>query len=918
MPRFDPDWWRSITPYLDEALGIPLEERGGWLSSLREKNADLAHHIETLLEEHQVLASEGFLEGQPTAPLTSPAVAGDSVDAYRLIAEIGRGGMGSVWLAERSDGRFERQVAIKFLNFALAGRGGAARFKREGTILGKLSHLHIAELVDAGVSAWRQPYLVLEYVDGAHIDQYCDEHTLEVQARLRIFLDVLAAVAHAHANLIVHRDIKPSNVLVGKDGQVKLLDFGIAKLLQPEVQAASPTLTREAGGALTPEYAAPEQLTGGAITTATDVYALGVLLYVLLTGRHPVGEGPCSAAELVKGIVEVEPPRASTAIGESSAGQLSEVRALKRSTTPTKLGRLLRDDLDTLLAKALKKDPGERYISVVAFADDVQRYLGRETISARPDTLAYRASKFVRRNRIAVALGSLASVAVIAGSVGTLVQARTARRERDFARRQLLRAEAINDLNFFLLSDASPSGKPFTVNDLLTRAEHILERQGSTNNLNRVDLLISIGREYLSEDQDGKARAVLEKAYASSRSLTDQSARARASCAPVLARAGELVRAESLIQEGLAELPEISDFIPDRVFCLLFGSQVARTGVNTREGIARDQAAQKILTSSPFDNDVLQLRIAMDLAESYRENGQFGEAVPAFQQAAAHLSLLGRDETETAGTLFNNWALTLDLLGRPIDAEPIYRRAIEISRANQSDEGVSPMLLINYAGTLRQINRLDKAAKYAEQGHTKAQQAGYQVAINQSLLSLARIYRDQGDFARAKAMLAQVEPRLRKALPPGHYAFAALASDRATIALKEGDYNRALQFANQALAIDEAAIKSGGLGKGLYPLLFDRRSKIELPMGRAPEAEADATRALGLLQPNTQPGEFSSIIGQVHVDLGLAQQAQGKLTEAAAEFRSGAEHLQKTLGADHPEARRAVQLSQTQALPQQP
>ena len=189
--------------------------------------------------------------------------------------------MGSVWLAERSDGRFDRRVAVKFLSVALMGKGGEERFKREGSILGRLAHPHIAELVDAGISATGQPYLVLEYVEGDHIDRYCDDHMVDVEGRVRLFLDVLVAVAHAHSNLIVHRDLKPSNVLVSKDGQVKLLDFGIAKLLEGEGQAGEATLlTIEGGRAMTPEYAAPEQVRGEPVTTATDVYALGVLLYV--------------------------------------------------------------------------------------------------------------------------------------------------------------------------------------------------------------------------------------------------------------------------------------------------------------------------------------------------------------------------------------------------------------------------------------------------------------------------------------------------------------------------------------------------------------------------------------------------------------------------------------------------------------
>ena len=918
MSKFTLELWRTVSPYLDQALGVPEEERTSWLASLRDRDPALADHLQALLEEHHALAQEGFLDHPPVPLPYEPGLAGRQLGAYRLISRIGEGGMGSVWLAERSDGRFERRVAVKFISLSVTSRGGEERFKREGSILGRLADPHIAELLDAGVSPEGQPYLVLEHVEGEHIDQYCDRHKLDVEARVRLFLDVLAAVAHAHSNLIVHRDLKPSNVLVRNDGQVKLLDFGIAKLLEEAADAGAATvLTQQAGGALTPAYAAPEQISGGGVSTAADVYALGVLLYVLLTGRHPVGVSMRSTADLIKAIVETDPLRMSEVAASSRAeDEVAATNATNRATTPDKLHRLLRGDLDTIVAKALKKNPQERYASVTAFADDLHRYFAHEPLSARPDTLSYRAAKFVRRNRTAVALATLAFLAVVSGVVGILHQARKARAQRDFAFRELALANSVNDLNSFLLSDAAPSGKPFTASELLARAERIVERQRGDTGA-RVQLMISIGGQYIGQDEEVKARRVLEQAYKLSRTFSDKSSRSNADCAlgAALVGTGDMPRAEALFQEGLSELPDQPQYVPDRISCLLRGRWIANHRGASQEAIARAQAAQRLLQVSPVQSEVLELRVLMDLAEAYRGAGQFREAIGAFEQTSARLASLGRDDTETAGTLFNDWAVTLSQLGRPLEAEPIFRRAIDISRADNTDRAVSPMLLLNYGKALRDLGRTDEAANYAERAYSKAQQSGEQVVVNQALLERARIYRERHDLTRAEAMLAEVEPRLRKALPPGHYAFAALLLEQSLIDLARGDLQTALQHINQAAAIYEAAMKAGKAGEAGMPMLLLRRSVIELQAGLAHDAVADADRALKLLQAAAQPGSFSGSLGRAYLTQGRALQAQGSHDEARAAFTAAAKHLQHALGPDHPDTRAARQLAEADTQP---
>jgi serine/threonine-protein kinase len=921
MHRLKPEEWQALSPHLDEILGMQDEERSAWLSALRAENPTLVNHLEALLHEHRALVEERFLERRSIQFPTGATLAGQTLGGYRLVSQIGQGGMSSVWLAERSDGRFERRVAVKFLNVSLIGRVGEARFKREGKILGLLTHPHIAELLDAGVSPAGQPYLVLDHVEGDHIDRYCDDHRLDIRARLALFLDVVEAVATAHANLIVHRDLKPSNVLVREDGEVKLLDFGIAKLLENEHGAGLTQLTAEGGRAMTPQFASPEQLTGEAITTATDVYALGVLLYLMLTGQHPSGPGPYTLTDLIRSVVDTEPGRPSDAVSPArTIGGLARENAARRSVTPDKLRRLLRGDLDTIVTKALKKDPAERYSSVAALADDLRRYLGNEPIRARPDTLSYRAIKFVRRNRTVVALAALAILATTAGVAATWMQVRTARTQRDLAIRQFARAERISDLNQLLLTDVAPMGKPVTVNQLLALEEHIVEREHYDNAANHVDLLLSIGDQYSGEDENEKALRVLKQAYQLSRGLKERSIRAKASCvlSGAMVSIGELARAEALFAEGLRELGDELQFGPDRAFCLLRGSEVAYRNGDSTKAVARARAAEHALQESPAASDLQELNVLVTLGGVYGDAGQFSESFPIFERANALMTSLGYDETQKAVKLFNDWALILGYAGRQMEAEKTYRRAIDISRANQTEDAVSPVLLYNYAGVLRELGRFSEAADYAERATAKARRAGEQILLAQADLQRARVYRDWKDFVHADLLLADLEPRMRHLLPPGHYAFASLASDKGLLALAEGKPSRALQFANQAIAIDEASIARGGPCAAYMPILLTRRSDVELALDKRDAAAADAGRALELLQSSTAAGTASSDLGAAYLARGRALQALSRPDEARAAFRSAAEQLETTLGADHPDTKIARRLAVTDSARHSP
>ncbi len=403
--------WARLSPLLDQALDLPPSERAAWLAALQAQVPEDAAVLQGLLERHEATGRDDFLAGSAHAPADNPAI-GHRMGPWTIEAPLGEGGMASVWLARRSDGRHDGQAAIKLMHGRLHGTQATQRFEREGRILARLEHPHIAHLLDAGVTDDGQPYLVLELVRGEPIDRHCDARCLSVAARLALFDDVLAAVAHAHTHGVIHRDLKPGNILVTTDGTVKLLDFGIAKLMDDEAgMPGASALTREGGRALTPEYAAPEQLRGEGVTTATDVYALGVLLYVLLSGQHPTAPASGTTADVIRATLETEPLRLSRCVTHTSPGGAGQ-----RDSTPGQLSRTLAGDLDTVVAHALRKVPSERYPTVPAFAEDLRRYRAHEPVLARPDTLGYRTAKLVRRHRGAVAAALLTTLALLSAT----------------------------------------------------------------------------------------------------------------------------------------------------------------------------------------------------------------------------------------------------------------------------------------------------------------------------------------------------------------------------------------------------------------------------------------------------------------------------------------------------------------------
>ncbi len=499
--------WPALSTLLDEALALPPTERSAWLAGLAREPSGLRESLARLLESAPGIETDALLEalprfGTPAGEADDPLAAlapGDSVGPYLLLSELGRGGMGAVWLAERTDAQPRRRIALKLPHIGWA-LGLAARLARERDILASLAHPNIARLYDAGVDQLGRPYLALEYVDGVPIDRYCQSHALPLRARLDLVLQVAAAVGHAHTRLVVHRDLKPSNILVTESGEVRLLDFGIARLLQHDETSDATDLTRQSGRALTPDYASPEQIRGEPIATASDVYSLGVVSYELLAGARPYRlKDAGGAGGLADAIARLEVPPASRAAADP---------ALKKQ---------LMGDLDAILNKALKKDPAERYATVVAFAEDIERHLRHAPVAARPDRIGYRARKFVVRHALQVSAGALVLVALLAGSGVALWQARQARFEA-------ARAEQVKDFALSIFADAdtdSGAGAATTAADLLKAAKLRVESELTRRPEVAVELMTAVGFGLLGQGLFDEAGDVLGKAVALARSKLD-------------------------------------------------------------------------------------------------------------------------------------------------------------------------------------------------------------------------------------------------------------------------------------------------------------------------------------------------------------------------------------------------------------
>jgi serine/threonine-protein kinase len=494
--------WAQVKELFEAAADLTPHDRAVLLGNECDGDHALRREVESLLASDAQTGS--FIEQPvfdiprdlfPEAPEES--LVGRQFGAYQIIREIGRGGLGAVYLAARSDDEYRKEVAIKLVRRGLDTEDILLRFRNERQILAQLDHPNIARLIDGGTTEEGLPYFVMEYVNGQPITAYCETHSLNPTGRLDLFRKVCAAVTFAHQNLVIHRDLKPSNILVAADGEPKLLDFGIAKLLGPEEEALVPTIAGQR--VMTPEYASPEQIKGERITTVSDVYSLGVLLYELLTGRRPYRLKTRTPDEISRAITTQEPERPSTALAK-----------LHHPPSSIHNPRSLRGDLDNIVLMAMRKEPARRYTSVGQFSEDIRRHLAGLPVVARKDTVSYRAGKFVNRHRIGVAAAALILLSLLGGIIATLIEVRTARRERAKAESvSAFLGRTLNALN----PDRNPGGQP-TVKDNLDNASKRLATQELADQPDvKAELQRVIGESYLSLGQYDLAEQNLTTAF---------------------------------------------------------------------------------------------------------------------------------------------------------------------------------------------------------------------------------------------------------------------------------------------------------------------------------------------------------------------------------------------------------------------
>lgn len=850
----DLERWQRLSPLLDALLELPPDQRSEHLAALRHEDAALADELERLLA---LEAADVDFLSEPVVELPSSPRPGMRIGAYRLERLIGEGGMGQVWLALRADGLYDRKVALKLLRPGLADPSLRQRFVREREILARFAHPLIARLLDAGIDTDGQPYLALEYVEGERITDYCRNRQLDIAARLDLFRQVCEAVSHAHANLIVHRDLKPSNILVTPAGHVRLLDFGIAKLLdveQPAVEA-----TRTGVRTFTLHYAAPEQIRGEPVTTMTDVYSLGVVLYELLTGSKPYRLKRQTDAEWEEAILSGEPLRPSLAAARSEPAEI-------RPYMPARLARELAGDLDNIVLKALAKQPDRRYVSAEALSRDLLNYLRGRPVAARGESLRYRLRKYVHRHRWAIAVSTLV-LAVTLAALGVVAwQSRQALREAG-------RAQAMQNFiaGLFESAGTTPMDAPIDLRTLLE---------------------LGIARGDLSLARQPLARA----------ELYGMIARLRLGI-------GDFRQAETLLEQQAGLLKQA----PDAPTSLRLEAATLRGTARSQLNDPRDclRQMQPLRTLADREQEQLPGQVAAFYAQLARCHRELGEPNLANQLFARALDLRRAqgDAVGVAASLLDISALRADD-GRPQEAIRILRDALAQFRQQVGNRHPLEIDLLSGLCTLERSNdALAEAVRDCRAAVSLSQQLhgrGHGATI-EARRQLAALYVDLGRFSEAEAGFREAQAWMRGRVDPNDPDLARVNNSLAIVAWERGDLQHAERSEQLAVQIWRKSHNPGLVAAGLFNLAM-----ILHDAGNDSEALAVVQESILLRRQRFGPahelvGDAERLQGEILAALGRDAEAARALADAVRLTRAG-------FGPLHSHTRRAeVSLARFQA-----
>ena len=790
-PSRSADDWERISDLFAEALDLDAEARAEFLTRIEQEDAAAAAEVRSLLEAHerdgvvdhvpQDLMAEALSELPPEQRVE------ERVGAFKVVRTLGTGGMGAVFLGERTDADFRQQVALKLVRRGFDSPELRDRFLRERRILARLEHPNVARLVDGGVTDEGVPYFAMEFVDGVPLHRFTDEKRLTIEERLELFLQVCAGVEHAHRQLVVHRDLKPANVFVTGDGNVKLLDFGVAKLLESD---DARDVTRRTQRWLTPEYASPEQIRGEPVTTACDIYALGVLLYELLTGHRPYGLARVAPHEINSVILEREPERPSTAVsktetlitGDGDTRQVSpQAVASARRLAPDRLRRRLAGDLDTIVLKAMHKEPSRRYGTVAQLAEDIGNHLAGRPVSAQPDSWTYRTGRFLKRNRVPVALGSVAVLALLMGLVGTLTQARRASEQAAQAAAERDRSELVSNLmlDMFRLGDPGyVEGATVTAREVLDRGTARIQVDFADEPVLQADLLTEVGQIYDNLGLFEEAAEHFERALELRRqSLGEEAPLTAASYTRLAHVRSDQGRAEESVAlaataVGILSAVERTDAIRGALAEALSAEGLGFAILGQSDSAAvRFTDAVSLMEQAEDPDETAIAHTLYQWAGAAHGRGEFQQSDSLYQQTIERYQRAGLEMHPDVSTSLQNLGTIRTFMGQAAEAEELLRRALEMRRSLYGDYHPSTAeTLTGLASTLAFLERYDEAVSVGEEALIVADSVwgrGHISAANTRLV-LGGIIVDRGGDPRALELLQEAGEVLGREFGPGN------------------------------------------------------------------------------------------------------------------------------------------------------